>query len=436
MKISSLIRFLALTIYNFRTCTAQECGGTPIEDLATKQIILRSTPRTIVEYRSTETKLYITMTSEAEAYLGIGYAKNGMAAMVGNDAVIGTKLSSSLPKGPVLRYALQSQLPEGVVQLDSTRQNLQNATFVSPIDLPSGAVGSKMTFTALLSDDHETIAASGESKFIWALGYDYNLLGHLGFGSVNLLLEPCKPASGDDDVISEDQSAKRYRNFIKVHGIMAGIAFGLFMPAAIAASALRKYLDFEVGGKKVWMQLHFALNTISFALVTVVLATAITAKNAISAEHVKRNHEKIGITVYILMCLQMIAGFARPKPTAKVFDPPSPEEQKHDHTNADQGGTFRYVDENVDHHDNKNATNETVKRITVRTVWEVCHKIMGMILLCLVCYMLKSGIDLFESIFGTQQGIIELYLVFVVLSTLLALFVLFRTIVSVVLGNH
>jgi len=96
-----------------------------------------------------------------EGWLGIGYAKGGKFVMVGNDAVIGTKSSSSQPTGLVRKFALQSQQADGVVELGSALQTLENSTFVSPIDLPGGAVGSKMIFSKLLSDGTEVIPSSG-----------------------------------------------------------------------------------------------------------------------------------------------------------------------------------------------------------------------------------------------------------------------------------
>ena len=415
-----IILFHVLALFlRLRLC-ASECNGIPPEDLATTTVLLSAKPRTIIEYRSTETKLHVTMTSEMEGWLGIGYAKGGKFVMVGNDAVIGTKSSSSQPTGLVRKFALQSQQADGVVELGSALQTLENSTFVSPIDLPGGAVGSKMIFSKLLSDGTEVIPSSGEAKFIWALAEDYNLLWHSAFGVTALTLDPCKISTGEEEDPLEDASAVRYRQAIKAHGIIAVVAFGLFMPVAIAASALHKYLDFDIGGKKAWMQLHIGLNTASFVLATVVLAMAIVAKNEIMADHLQRSHEKVGVTVYALMVLQVFAGFVRPSPPSK-----SPAKE------LTQTGVEEVTAHDVDVSGHP-RTDLIVQKSMKRSAWEIGHKGLGLAMIALILYTLFSGIDLYDNRNGKEQYRMTMYWVWFGFALLLSVFVLCRTVVSTI----
>ena len=235
---TALIQYLLAILLQFHICAAaEECNGIPVEELATRKVIVKTkNPTTIIEYRSTETNLYITMTSEKEAFLGIGYSRNS-PYMVGNDAVIGTKLSDNESTGQVRNYALQSQSSKGIVELEE--QRLTNTNFVSPIILNSGATGSIMNFTKPLNDGEDVIPISGDAEFIWAVGFSYFFWqNHGNFGRTLLTLEPCRLTSGSEYeyVVDEDEDVEDYQRAMKSHGIMAALAFGLFMPLAIAAS--------------------------------------------------------------------------------------------------------------------------------------------------------------------------------------------------------
>jgi hypothetical protein len=407
-----LIHLLAVLI-QFQLCAAAECNGTPVEELGTRKILIHANPATTVEYRSTETNLYVTMTTESEAFLSIGHAQGGTPYMVGNKAVIGTKLSSSKPTGPVRNYDLTSQAAEGIVELPEPEQALTNATFISPFTLPSGATGSFMNFTKPLADGDDVIPSSGEATFIWAIGDDYFLLGHAFYGHTVLTLEPCRLASSSDGDIVEDEEAKRFQQALKAHGIIAALAFGLIMPLAIAASALRKFLDFDLCGKKAWMQLHFFLNLLSFALASTLLGVVFKAKNDVGAKHLSNMHEKIGLTLYILMTLQVISGLIRPSPSPQKGRLHSDvEETSHNETDLESDGK------------------EIVKKSRKRTIWESGHKVLGLVMIALILFTLKSGLDKYEDRYGEQQVLSVIYWVWFVFKLFLLGLVLYRTVTS------
>ncbi len=417
---TALIQHLLAILFQFHICAAEECNGIPVEELVTRKVIVKRNPATIIEYRSTETNLHITMTSEKEAFLGIGYARN-TPYMVGNDAVIGTKLSDFESTAQVRNYALQSQSSKGIVEL--AEQRVTNTNFVSPINFPSGATGSVMNFTKPLNDGEDAIPPSGDVEFIWAVGFGYLFWqSHAHFGRTVLTLDPCRLADGSEFeyvVLDEDEDIEGFQGgdiedfqrAIKSHGIMAALAFGLFMPVAIAASALRKFLDFDQGGKKAWMRLHFFLNMTSFALATTLIGVVFKAKNDVGSSHLRYTHERMGLTVYVLMALQVISGFCRPSPSSQIGQPKS-------------GDAEEVADDVVQEIESDSKVK--IQKTKERVMWEFGHKSLGLVMLALILYTLKSGLDRYEIKYGEVQGRSVIYWVWFVFVFGLSLLVLHR----------
>jgi hypothetical protein len=84
--------------------SSAECGDS--DDFKFTSAALSLDPKTKIEYRSTQTKQEIIMTTEASAFLGFGFASDGSQKMIGNNAVIGTLSLTFPPYGPALKYSL------------------------------------------------------------------------------------------------------------------------------------------------------------------------------------------------------------------------------------------------------------------------------------------------------------------------------------------
>ena len=392
----SYLQVFAVLFFQFQLCLS-ECNDVAVEKLKTSSVILNTSPRTIVEYRLTETELHVTMTSEKIAYLGFGYASDGTSKMLGNTGIIGTLSNPSNPtSGSVLKHSMTSFSQSGVNALDSSRQTLLNAAYEAPVVLSNGFSGSRMKFTMLLDDGEEKIDTSAKvGRFIYAVGSDHFLTFHSAFGSAELSLEACQvlKEGEDQEKPAEDPKAVQYKNQIRFHAVLAVLSFGLLMPVAICAASFRAYLTNEIGGKQLWMWVHMGANVLSFLLATGVIALAFMAKNAVQASHLLKYHERVGLTVYIMVTLQVFSAFFRPSPNPvkEVSDDITP-------IDPEPASSMELAEE---------ANDEIVplkkKAFTKRDVWRMQHLTFGLVVGALFMYTIYSGIGEYELKFGVEQ---------------------------------
>ena len=100
------LQVFAVISLQFHSCLS-ECNDVAVENIRTSSVIPKTSPRTIVEYRLTEAKMYLPMTSEKIAYLGFGYASDGIQKMLGITGTIGTLFNlSNLTSGSVLKHPM------------------------------------------------------------------------------------------------------------------------------------------------------------------------------------------------------------------------------------------------------------------------------------------------------------------------------------------
>ena len=196
------------------------------------------------------------VSSEANAFLGIGYSPDGSGSMADNTAVIGTISGNEALFAPALKYSLQTVNLRGATMLGMGNQTLLNNYYISmPLK------GTQMNFTKLLSDGLEIIDPEGDATFIWAVGNDYTLNGHAAKGSIVLPLNPCVSSN------SKWKSEKaKYKRAVYLHASLAVIAFGFLVPLAVIASSFRRNACFnrEICGTKIWIIVHASSNLISF----------------------------------------------------------------------------------------------------------------------------------------------------------------------------
>ena len=151
------------------------------------------------------------------------------------------------------------------------------------------------------------------------------------------------------------------------------------------------------------------MNIISFILVTGIFVIAILAKNEVNGNHIRRSHEKVGLTLYILMVLQVFSAFFRPRGSTK----PSTSSETDIETFQDQAEL-----------ENTSSSKKSVARLG----WEISHKITALAMIALVMNTTLSGIEAYERIYGEKKQMKTLYWVWFGIVSAFTVIVSFRSI--------
>ena len=243
--------------------------------------------------------------------------------MEGNEAVIGRLDEDG--KAVVKKHTLGSYFVTDI--LESERQKtLTNTSFVQ------NDTGSVLEFTKPLVDGlggRHDIDGNGTNRFIWAVGKDHNLRYHRAFGSLQLTLKPCTEVTSDDDLGDGIVVGKTitYEKLFFLHGLLAIVVFGVFMPVAISASRARSLLQYEFRSKRIWYVVHSYLNTLGYILTLVLVGLVVYAYHQKKKEHFgagesSSNHEVVGLVTVLLMSVQVVGGVLRPDAHKKPQDVP------------------------------------------------------------------------------------------------------------------
>jgi Eukaryotic cytochrome b561 len=190
-----------------------------------------------------------------------------------------------------------------------------------------------------------------------AWGFDNNLGIHAARESFSLDL-----AGGGIEIVDN-----RKQQLWQAHGFIAGIAWGLLSPLAIAASVLRKLFNGPL-----WFQIHRGLNMLVVVATIVAFGLAVAAINqetpdGASPQHFNPDpnpHKLVGLVIFIIAIVQALLG---------IFRPHVPEEGK--------------------------------AKSTWRAVWEILHRCLGFICLGMAIYQVQSGIKIYGNIFASDSKV-------------------------------
>ncbi|KAG7373369.1 DOmon domain containing protein [Nitzschia inconspicua] len=286
-------------------------------------------------------------TVPAAAWAGIAFSDNG-GFMIGSQAVIG------LPDdGTVLKYNLNAKSNAGVVPFADAQQTLIDASVAQNGDTTI------LTFTKIMVEDGEIPIVLGGNTFLGAWGFGNNLGVHAVRESFALDL------AGDGEI---ENLENRKESYWKAHGFIAGIAWGLLSPLAIAASVLRKLFDGPL-----WFQIHRSLNILVVVSTIIAFGLAVAAINqetpeGASPQHFNPDpnpHKLVGLVIFIIAIVQALLG---------IFRPHVPE--------AGQ------------------------KKSSARVGWEILHRCLGFICLGMAIYQVQSGIKIYLNIFNSSADYI------------------------------
>lgn len=389
-----------------------------------------------------------------QAYIGIGVNQEGLPRMTPAIVAIGRADGSNS------RVEKYSMMPNSGVQLAASQEGLFNATFEQT------ASTSTLTFTQLLSEPGQ-VAITDDSQWIYAVGFPNNRFGgHAIRGSFQLPLSrsctllassgiPGEDESGSAGIVVEEDEegtaatkqveettgvapstddvspssssiqaagivfadvSKPDREMWMVHGILMAIAWGICAPVAIGASILRTGFA-RLGltnDKTLWFQIHFYMNVGTALLTLAGFIIAVLAKNqqqmqddeeTTAVVHFQGTHAKMGLTIFIMVFLQSLAGRFRPslppKETESSIIVDGAESSKRGVVKKDQQDdldrTERDTSAHLDFsssfgHQNEQSTGINAKKSDIRIGWEWGHRLTGLALLGMAWYNCHTGI--------------------------------------------
>lgn len=329
-----------------------------------------------LSYEFDQDSIIMTLTVPTSGWLAVGVSNTG--TMIGSEAVIGYP-----DTGEVKKFNLNAKNTAGIVEMPEERQTLTN----TEVTVSGGQ--STMTFTKLLKEEGEIpINADEDTIFIASFATSSTSTLHAGRGSFKL---------------SRAAVSGRDNSLWVVHGWLAAIAWGVLCPLAIMAGLFRKFIP----GEGVWFQIHRALNSLVVLLTIAAVVVAVVALNdetpeGLGADHFNSDlsdgHRLIGLIILILALVQVING---------AFRPHLPE--KSAAGDDEEGGPRPLAAE---------------EKSGMRKLWEVGHRLFGLVVLGLCWYQIQLGIKWYHNIFNDGDYDDTLTIFWAVIGTLGAIVVI------------
>jgi len=329
-----------------------------------------------------------------QAFIGIGVNDEGLPKMTPSTAVIG-RADGETPS--VQKYRMTAST--GVQLADTTQQTLINTSFVQTDET------STLIFTQLLNEPGQ-VSIRDETQWIYAVGFsDNRWMGHSIQGSFKLSLSPTCDTMGTTNGASTAQSGIVISNIIQpdrqmwmAHGIMMALAWGICAPLAIGSSILRTIFDRLAisNDKSLWFKIHLYMNLGTALLTLIGFSIAIAAKNQQQVKHFESTHAKMGLSIFIMVLLQVLAGMFRPSLPKNTQETPNEgDEESNGEKKQGQKDVLDKTEreQSTDMHESVAFTSKMKpNKSSVRLAWEVGHRIMGLCLLAMTWYNCHTGI--------------------------------------------
>jgi hypothetical protein len=342
------------------------------------------------------------MIYEGQGYLGIAFTTNGF--MVGHTAIMALPSSGENANPPsVAKYFLGGKNPSAVrLVQDDDRQTLTD-TMVLQNDTHT-----IMRFTKPLEEPGElAVSVDGVNRMIFAVGENNNLGWHTEFGAFDLTLASCIPVGSTPPNDEGAQVADLFNdkvpneNLWRIHGIFMATAWGALIPLGIGASLARNL--FPDG---LWFVIHRGLNGLALLFNIAGFAIAVYCiSDSPGVKHFQdETHYVVGLIVFVVAMLQGIAAMFRPS----LHKTDTNSSSGKDIANTHHGTSEELQTPSTN--DDSNSHGKT----TLRTIWEVKHRLVGVALLGLAWYNLQSGVELFDQRFGDDYTLAVWILVGVV----------------------
>ena len=231
-----------------------------------------------------------------------------------------------------------------------------------------------MKFTKLLVEPGEIEVQLGDNNMLWAHGGDTTVIGyHSDRAPFSLNL-----SSGTSALLQIPN-----RGAWLAHGICAFVAWGMLAPSAVNSAIYRSLFKGPT-----WFKLHRNCNASAYALTVIAFAIAVAFKSREQAPHWFTSHAKMGLSMFIIVTVQVLWGAVRPH----LPEPDSGDE-----------------------------------KTSIRKVWEIKHRFTGTVLLACGFWQMYAGIKLFAIKYGgvgsvKEQGVTLAYWIWVGVEVALLLF--------------
>lgn len=314
------------------------------------------------------------------AWLAVAVAKGSTGMMLGGEAIVGLPDLGSTPGNPSL-YDLNGY---DISKVNRKEAGLQKLFDHSVEQTDDGTT--TLSFSRYVEESGiMSMSTDGPTAILYAGGTDNEWKVHAITGSFRIDLgELC-----DEDGDESDESDENKKNTVilltdgketmwQIHGMFAGLAWGVATPVAVASSMVR---DAFSCGKGTWFKVHMWLNLVSVVFTATCFAVAVRTFEETGREHFasSKPHHVIGLVVFVLASAQVIGGLLRP---------------------------------HIDHGETPVSTR--------RRAWKYGHRITGVALLGMGIYQIFSGFGLYAEkynvpnyswTFGVWLGIMVLVVV-------------------------
>ena len=270
---------------------------------------------------------------DGEGYVALASSTDGF--MSNSEAII------CLPDDdvPVSKYFLGERSLAAVLPVENSAQTLLNTEIIQT----DGKT--KCLFRKLLNEDGEiSINPNGTNTFIWAVGASNSLSYHRARGVVSIPFEQCT-LQGVSEVMALSQGRGAYESYDqywKVHGILMALAWGFFAPVAIVSAICRRLIP----GEGVWFQIHRFVNVLCCILTIAGFGVAVAAYSGAGIPHFSGTHQRIGVTIFIIVLLQVLNGMLRPhipKPTSDDVEKGSKTDSDEEEELSDEKKSFEGI---------------------------------------------------------------------------------------------
>ncbi|KAL9304079.1 hypothetical protein ACSQ67_021342 [Phaseolus vulgaris] len=247
----------------------------------------------ILRYSQTSPNIwsFILSAPNTNSYIAMGFSPNG--GMVGSSAIVGW-ISSSGAGGGMKQYYLTGLAPNQVVPDRGNLKVLTNSTFITS--------QSSRLYMAFQLETNQPL-----SRLIYAFGPNgvfpstpsFALTQHQDKVSITLNYATGSNALGNS-----------YMNLKRSHGVLNILGWGiLIIMGAIVARYFREWDPF-------WFYFHASVQSLGFVLGVIGVISGFVLNNQL---HVDVSlHKALGIIIFVLACLQIMALIGRPKKESKV----------------------------------------------------------------------------------------------------------------------
>ncbi|KAL3905610.1 MAG: hypothetical protein SGARI_004374 [Bacillariaceae sp.] len=188
------------------------------------------------------------------------------------------------------------------------------------------------------------------------------------------------------------------------HGILLGMAWGIFAPLAIGAAYLKK-ISF-LSKNALWLSIHKygTIVVVVFTILGFILGVVATSKEG-STHFNKTAHNKAGLAIFILILLQGAMGFWRPSPNPPkdTATTPAKKGSDDDDTDSDAKDQPSSLNDTMEQEGSQEVSvdssstdggDDKPRPSWIRTGWEYTHRFLGVALLGMAWYNCTSGIVL------------------------------------------